>query len=420
MTLFRLLLSLSLAGSTTLARANVFDTYGQGAGTLALGNATTASGQAAYAAYTNPASLTLSDRNEVASHLLMSRLNLRELPPATDSRLPPERAAEDDIQGASLGIHLALSEALHFGLAAYVPQGKVGRIRGLSPRQTTYLRYDQQQQKPIAFTSLAYKLSDNFAIGAGAYYSLRARGSLLVELGREESEGRLALEMEPVVVPYGGLLWTSGAWKVGVTYRQAQETVSEIDAGFAFSTDEATLPFAARTSLVAFFDPAQTRLGLSWETDHLRLYAGVEEAQWSRYRAPVVQLTGADVAALSGESRSAGAGLRNSQAYRLGAALPLVLGGAHAMDLRLGYEYHSSARRGDRQSSIVDPNRQSLAFGTRWALPADALGRQLALEAAYQLSYLDSFQSFTAPGTVQTARAGSLIHTLAGGLNYAL
>ena len=416
-------IALGLLCFAPIASANVFDTYGQGAATLAIGNATTAAGRSAYAAYTNPATLTNGTQNEVATHLLMTRFQLRDLPSeSNDAWAEDRRQGNRDLQGATLGIHLKLSDALHFGLATYLPQGKVGRIRGLSPQQTTYLRYDGQEQKPVAFTALAWRVSEAFSIGGGAYYSLRARGSLQVNLAQDQSEGRLDLDMEPVIVPYGGILWQHGLLKVGATYREAQESASEIDSSFTFSTTEATLPFEARTSLVPYFDPAQTRLGVAWEDPAYSLYAAVERAAWSRYRAPIVNLSGPDVAAISAEGagNSRSAGLRDTEAYRLGFAKPLTQSTWGEMDVRFGYEYHTSAHRPGVRSTLVDPTRQVLALGSVWSLPADQQGRRLAFEAAYQFSRLSGFKTYAANGETTSARGGSALHTLSGGLNYAL
>ncbi len=414
---------LCLAGT---ARANVFDTYGQGAATVAIGNATTAAGRSAYAAYTNPATLTSSDQSEVATHLMMTRFRLRELPEERDTTWANEsnqgRAGGRDLEGATLGIHLKLSDPLHFGLATYLPQGKVGRIRGLSPQQTTYLRYDGQEQKPVAFTALAWRVSPAFSIGGGAYYSLRARGTLQVNLAQDQSEGRLDLDLEPVVVPYGGVLWQHDRLKIGATYREAQESASEIDSSFAFSTAEATLPFEARTSLVPYFDPAQTRLGMAWEDSTYALFLAFEKSAWSQYRAPIVNLSGPDVAAVSAEgaANNRKAGLRDTEAYRVGLSKPFGETVWGHMDLRCGYEYHTSAHKPGVRSTLVDPSRQVLALGTVWALPPDQEGRRLALEAAYQLSYLASFKTYAANGDTAITRGGSTLHTLSGGLNYAL
>ncbi len=404
------------------AYANVFDTYGLGASTVAVGNATTAGGPTAYAAYSNPALLVKSDRSEIASAAMLTQFNLQDLPSGEAGRLPrdPDQESDaDNLQGGSLGLNLKLTDGLHFGLAAYMPQGSFGRIKGLSPYEATYLRYSEQQQKPAAYTALAIKGPWNLSFGLGAYYSLRARGLLQVSLDSKESEGRLEFIMEPVVVPYFGVSWSAGQWVLGAMHREAQETESTIESSFAFSTDSAMLPFDASTSLIPFYDPALTRVGFAWNGERLRVMGSIERASWSRFNAPVVTITGSDVAALSVENRPGNANLRDTQAIRFGVAAPLAFM-QDRLELRAGLEAHTSANRRNKASYVVDPERRTLALGSAYNFAPDSEGHQLTLDAAYQLSQLSSLSVQTPKGLPIALDGSSTIQTFVGGLRYAL
>jgi hypothetical protein len=411
-----------LACVASPGHANVFDTYGLGASTVALGNATTAGGPTAYAAYSNPALLVKSDRSEIASAAMLTQFNLQDLPSGENGRLPVDLDREskaDALQGGSLGLNLKLTDTLHFGLAAYLPQGSFGRIKGLSPYEATYLRYSEQQQKPAAYTALAIKGPWDLSFGVGAYYSLRARGLLQVSLDSQESEGRVEFLMEPVVVPYFGVSWSVGNWVLGAMYREAQETESSIESSFAFSTESAMIPFDASTSLIPFYDPALTRIGFAWTGERLTVMGSVERASWSRYNAPVVTITGADVAALSVENRPGSANLRDTQAVRLGVAAPLAML-QDRLELRAGLEAHTSANRRNTPSFVVDPERRTLALGTAYHFAPDSQGHQLSLDAAYQLSQLSSLSVQTPKGLPIALDGSSTIQTFVGGLRYAL
>lgn len=404
------------------AHANVFDTYGLGASTVAVGNATTAGGPTAYAAYSNPALLVKSDRSEIASAAMLTQFKLQDLPAGEAGRLPRDPDRESDanaLQGGSLGLNLKLTDDLHFGLAAYMPQGSFGRIKGLSPYEATYLRYSEQQQKPAAYTALAIKGPWDLSFGLGAYYSLRARGLLQVALDSQESEGRLEFLMEPVVVPYFGISWSAGNWVLGAMHREAQETESTIESSFAFSTDSAMLPFDASTSLIPFYDPALTRVGFAWNGERLRVMGSIERASWSRFNAPVVTITGSDVAALSVENRPGNANLRDTQALRFGIAAPLAVL-QDRLELRAGLEAHSSANRKNAPSYVVDPERRTLALGSAYNFSPDKEGHQLTLDAAYQLSQLSSLSVQTPKGLPIALDGSSTIQTFVGGLRYAL
>jgi long-subunit fatty acid transport protein len=402
--------------------ANVFDTYGLGASTVAVGNATTAGGPTAYAAYSNPALLVRSERSEIASAAMLTQFNLQDLPSGEAGRLPRDPDRESDanaLQGGSLGLNLKLTDDLHFGLAAYMPQGSFGRIKGLSPYEATYLRYSEQQQKPAAYTALAIKGPWDLSFGVGAYYSLRARGLLQVALDSQESEGRLEFIMEPVVVPYFGVSWSAGNWVLGAMHREAQETESTIESSFAFSTESAMLPFDASTSLIPFYDPAMTRVGFAWNGERLRVMGSVERASWSRFNAPVVTITGSDVAALSVENRPGNANLRDTQAFRFGIAAPLAAL-QDRLELRAGLEAHTSANRRNAPSYVVDPERRTLALGSAYNFSPDKNGHQLTLDAAYQLSQLSSLSVQTPKGLPVALDGSSTIQTFVGGLRYAL
>jgi|GEM_PF-2686314 long-subunit fatty acid transport protein len=423
----RLLSAISALGlwlcSSLTSYANVFDTYGQGASTVAVGNATTAGGPTAYAAYTNPALLTLSSRSEISSSVMWTQFRLGRLPEAPGGRLPQDQFSADkaeDLRGGSLGINLKLHDRLHFGLATYMPQGNFGRVKGLSPYQTSYLRYSELQQKPAAYTAMALQLPAGLSLGAGAYYSLKAKGLLQVSLSKRESEGRFDLVMEPVIVPYGGFLWTNQTFSIGGFYRAAQETESEIQSTFAFSTDEATLPFDATTSLVPFYDPSVLRFGFAYNSGPLQLYASIEQARWSQFKAPQVTITGNDVAALSEELASRDAGLRDTYAYRLGTSFPFQLSAVSSLDLKAGVELHTSANETSERSTLIDPERRSLAFGGSWTLVLDDAGRRLGWEAAYQYSSLRPLSSTTPKGSAVNLDGNKTIHTVVGGVSYAL
>ena len=128
--------------------ANVFDTYGQGAASIALCNAAMAGGPSAYAAYSNPAALTTANRSEISTSLIHTQFHLQDLPDAPGGQLPPRDADEskvDPIEGVSLGLNLKLHELVHGGLAVYMPQGNFGKIHGLSPYESSYLSFSEQQ-----------------------------------------------------------------------------------------------------------------------------------------------------------------------------------------------------------------------------------------------------------------------------------
>ncbi|RZA25610.1 MAG: hypothetical protein EOP10_06345 [Proteobacteria bacterium] len=407
------------------AKANVFDTYGQSAGTIAIGNATTAGGTSAFAAYTNPALLVHSKKNEISGQAILTRFDLADLPQDTSSTISPsrDRASDaDDLQGNSVGMNFVLREGLNLGIAAYVPSGSFGRIKGLSSYQSSYLRYSENQEKPAIYSALAVELPYGFSIGVGAYYSLRAKGVLQIGLTNEESEGRVDLNMEPVVAPYGGIAWRDAelGTTVGVYYREAQKTDSQIDASLVFSTDSFGVPFNASTSIVPFYDPAIFRFGVSQKIAQYEILFSFEQAQWARYKDAVLFLTGNDVASISAETPVTRVNLRDTQAYRLGFIAPFTAPYEQTMELRLGLESHTSANRPGKRGNVIDPARNAVAAGLVWKLKADEKDRRLSIEVAGQYNRLSETNRVSTRGTPISVDAGHSITTFVGGLNYEL
>lgn len=406
-------------------RANVFDTYGQSAGTIAVGNATTAGGTSTFAAYTNPALLVHSKKNEISAQAIMTRFDLQDLPEDANSPLPPDKdraSKADDLQGNSVGMNFALTDGLHLGVAAYLPSGSFGRVKGVSSYQSLYLRYSENQEKPAIYSALAVELPWGFSIGAGAYYSLRAKGVFQVVLSAEEAEGRVDLNMEPVIAPYGGIAWRSveSGTTLGVYYREAQKTDSKIDAAFRLTTDDFGLPFNASTSVVPFYDPALFRFGVSQKISDIEILFSFEQAQWARYRTALVSLTGNDVAAISGETAVSNVELRDTQAYRLGVIVPFTGPWDQGFEFRAGLETHTSANRPNTRSNVIDPARHTAALGLGWQVKVDEQGHRLGVEAAYQYNQLAKMDRVSTRGTPIEIKSGHSLQTFVGGLNYEL
>lgn len=417
------LLSMTALAVSAPIYANVFDSYGPNAASQALGNADTAGGDTVFAAYTNPARLVQAKRSEFGVNASLTRFHLSDLASAPGSQLPADRdraSIADDLQGTSFAVNLKLLEQLHFGLAAYMPQGSFGRIKGVSPYQSTYLRFGETQGKPAVYSALGLQLPYGFSVGAGAYYTLKAKGVLQLSLSDVESEGRIDLNMEPVVAPYFGIAWQSGALQLGATYRDAQETDSKIEAAFAFHTDDFTLPFNANTSLVPFYDPALFRIGASWSFASVQVLASFEQAFWSQYKLPLVNLSGKDVASISAESGNDSAHLRDTQAYRVGVIVPFTGPWQQALEYRGGLEWHTSANEKGSKSPIVDPARQVIASGLSTTFAVDDSGRKLRLDASYQHSFLQKTDRVSPKGAVIKVGSGHSIQTLSGGLTYEL
>ncbi len=425
---------IAFAFSSGGAAASVVDTYGLNARSIALGNAAILASDDAFAAHANPAALTNAERTLFSVDYQFTDLQLNDLSPSVDgdaSGLASDsyRASQaSNLTGNGLGINLPLLDGLHFGLAGYMPSGNFGRIWGSTASDRNYLRYSDRQQRPAIFTALAAKLPYGFSVGAGSYYTLKASGYLQLAFSQQSSAARFTLDMEPILLPYGGIQWQyafeESVLRFGLSYRSEQSEVSSINSDVAVNLDSASLPLSLQTSLAPFFDPELYRFAVSWEASQHKLYASSELARWSSYQSPDVSVGGSDIAEFSAVSAQRDAtDLRDTYAYRLGYEYSSPLSAVIEGQWRLGFERHTSALGSDRElSSIVDLNRNVLAIGFAVKLLPEFFAdeRSAKFEITYQRTSLEE-QSFQSASTTDSrVEAGGSMQTLVGGFQYAL
>ncbi|SMF76620.1 OmpP1/FadL family transporter [Pseudobacteriovorax antillogorgiicola] len=424
--MYRITLMVSVASISLYldqAKASVVDTYGISPRSVALGNAATAGGDRAYAAYANPASLTNQDGTSVSVGYQLTKLNLKDLnDSSTDdqSGLPRSsyRASQaSPLTGTNFGLNLALSPAFHFGVAAYLPSDNFGQLSGSAPNELNYLRFANRQQRPAIYTAFAARWH-SFSIGIGSYYTLRAKGSLDMALNNKASAARFNLDMVPVLTPYGGLQWrqetSSGFWSLGASYRAAQETESKIDTRLAVGAtgddSSLTIPVTLQTRLVPFYDPEIFKLGFALRNGSIGFYTSIEWSRWSGFEAPLVYLDGEDIASLTQTPPGSNLSLDDTWSYRFGFAYQLT--SFSELALRLGIEHHESANQSTGQEKVVDLNRTVIAMGAGLKVFESSLpeGRSAYLDICAQHSFLDEERL-----TITGSKVGGSTDTFLGG-----
>lgn len=417
----------------TPLEASAVDSYGIGAKSIALGNATVAGESGAFAAFFNPASICRTKVPVVELNVINTNLALEDINLPTDdlaSGLPADTyrtSNAEPIQGTSLGINLPLTESVSFGLAGYMPSNNFGRLWGGAPSDTFYLRSGDRQQRPAIYTALSVKLPAGFSIGAGSYYTLKADGRLQMALASEGSAARFELDMKPVTIMYGGVEWQQ-SWddrslSIGITYRAKQAEVATIDTNLTLNFDSASLPLGLTTSLAPFFDPETIRTGLNYKIAKHSIYTSAEFARWSSYKAPQVNLGGDDLSLVSAVSNSNGVSLNDTWAYKLGYEYAAQGIAKAPLYLRAGYEFHESANRFQKAPTIIDPARQAMSLGVGIELPRHwmASERKASVNLSYQASKLASSSKKIVDGaSTYTITSGGQTNTFIGGLQYEL
>jgi hypothetical protein len=417
----------------TSLKASAVDSYGIGARTIALGNATVAGESGAFAAFFNPAAICRTKTPLVALNLINTNLALKDINlPSGDlpSGLPADTykaSSAEPITGTSLGINFPLTKSVSFGLAGYMPSNNFGRLWGGSPSDTFYLRTGDRQQRPAIYTALSARLPAGFSIGAGTYYTLKADGRLQMALASEGSAARFELDMKPVTIMYGGIEWQH-SWddkslSMGVTYRARQAEVAKIDTNLTLNFDSASLPLGLTTSLAPFFDPETIRAGVNYKVAKHSLYASAEYARWSAYKAPQVNLGGEDLSLVSAISSPSEVSLNDTWAYKFGYEYAVPGIATAPTYLRAGYAFHESANRFQKVATIIDPSRQSVSLGVGIDLPKQwmASERKASIDFSFQASKLANSTTEIVDGSSSyKITPGGQTNTFIGGLQYEL
>lgn len=269
-----------------------------------------------------------------------------------------------------LGISMPLSAKFAVGIAGRFPTDSVAKIHAFTQNEASYLHYNDRQARPEIYTAVAYKFSENFSLGTGLYYSIKAKGTMQLGISQTDAESRLFLEMLPEFIPYIGVITkfknSNRDVTIGMNYRMEQKAKSRIDVDLDFDVGIGTLPFSASSELVAFYDPAILGIGITLEGPKVRPSFSYEWSRWSKYRAPVVSLSGKDLDVLNnGKTLATNIQLRDTHSLRLGAEFPDIYENLkNKLTMRMGVEFHTSAVDENTSNlTVVDSDKFGANFG---------------------------------------------------------
>ncbi len=323
----------------------------------------------------------------------------------------------ENLQQVSFGIALPIHERVVIGASGVAPTNSFARIHAFSGQESQYLTYSDRSLRPEVYSAVGVKLPYNISLGAGAFYSVRARGLTELSISQTAADSRLYMQLDPVVVPYGGILWSydfneTDKLLIGSYYRSKQAGQTNLTIDVTFNLNVASIPFTANSGLIAYFDPAVFSNGAAYKTDKYSLFVQVDKIYWSKYEAPIINLAGKDLDALTGGAKEqANIRLKDIYAYHFGAEITNL---AKFKDLtlspRVGYERHGSASIKPVQSVVVIDTAKTvynLGFGLN-------LGNLLKYKSEINsnLKYVhleeENFKSYAGRG-VQTASIGGHI-----------
>lgn len=405
----RLVVYLFVVGICALPAWSVAgDSFGFSGRDAALGGASSAMEATAAGATSNPAAMSFARAHFEFGYL------------GTQTALRQENVGGGSSNNYVAAVNLPIRKSLVFGLVAAMPTESFVTMKTVRKDEVFYLH--DNQQRPEIYSAVAYKINEQVRVGAGLFYTIHAQGLADLVMTENDSDGRMMLELAPVVVPYYGLLIREPlagglSWLSAISYRDASSTKVNFDMDFVVDVGAGTLPLSITSQLVAFYNPAEFSFGQGLVVNDWSLYGTATLAYWSRYEAPVMELINREGGAGIVESRKVALPLNDSWRYRLGAEkrnLWSFKSGTVAG--RFGLEYHTSALSSSSNTNLLDCNRTSVDVGVGIDFNnGEEQDKPVHFDIAAQLMSLAERDSEWANKQV---KAGGQIFALTGGVSF--
>lgn len=407
--------------------ASPIDQFGLGPDGASLGNSNIASPNPAYSAYYNPAGV-VEKGSKLGVGLVRVNWDLKDLNEgyrsSPDAVLPMDNyqaSKARNLDAMSFGFQKNLSPNIGFGIAGLVPK-EILAINGSSGDEVQYLTYSNRRTKPEIYTALAIQHPTGLAVGIGSYVTLKATGDVQAGVSNEESRGRMNLATKTVVIPHFGMRFRRPVWdgqlSMGVFFRESHTTDVDLDTEFVLANDTFRLPTEIQSNLAAFHDPRVVRTGVSFQKRDYAISFAYEITDWSDFEPAVLELSGDDLATLTGGSSiPTQTAFGTSKALKIGLSyvIPSLYKGT---TMRVGFEDHSGASSSEEtvRTQVVDVARRTFGLGVGMVLLKGQdknEGSDLSVDLTFQHSQLrnKTFSTpegkrFTAGGTIQGFMGG--------------
>jgi len=390
--LFILLVSFS-----DTSRANVGEAYGFGSRASAVGGAAAAWGFDGFAAYYNPAGVTLlksEKRAEITLGIIYNQPHFDAIDNVIienefigDSAGPVRgNVSTDDYKatfGTLAGLTLRLAPSLwnlSGGIAAYIPVRHIAYFSTGATYQPEYVLYRARTQRPQFHLAVGVEPLEGLSFGAGAHigYRLDTAGDVFVQTSSlRPSSMSLAGTMKAQVAPYFGVLFVSkqnsrsgrssepsvpGAWSLGTTVRLSgtSDMDMKLNTNAAVLSPLPALPIQFQALSALYYDPLSVELGGSVQyLEHGRVFAQVDYQRWGAFKSPAVTMIPAGGLSMS-PSNVPSPNARDIWVPRVGHEWR-----AGIAILRVGYSYRPSIFKDvpNGAGNLLDPSRDIITAG---------------------------------------------------------
>ncbi|MFZ9000734.1 MAG: OmpP1/FadL family transporter [Bacteriovoracaceae bacterium] len=383
-----------------------------------------------YASKTNPAGLALHQKNQLGFNLNLTSYKLEDAtrdPSATISsgisRDNYQASKAKSVSQYSLGLTLALSNNLVFGLSAFIPAEKLISIYTQTSNESNYLHFNDRTQRPEIYLAGGYELTDNFSFGAGLYLSMKANGLIQIGISENDAESRSLIDAKPVLIPYIGSLYKNNDYLIGLSYRFVNDPKTIL--GFQLSQNlsgNISVPINTDSNLVPIYDPAQITLGFGLQKENYESYFSLERVFWENYKAPIIELSG-DIEDLTGDGiPEKSISFEDTWALRLGhnfKNLFELFNGQYSH--LIGFEYHQGATKDSPESiAILDTDKWVVSTGFELSLPSLGSFSSGPVHLNFGVQYLTlikkTYRAESKSNVLQTVQVGGNVLGVAGGI----
>lgn len=402
----QLTIAAALTTAAAAAHANPLNAFGFGARAKALGGAATTEATDFSAAYYNPSLLAEGEA---------IRFDLGYTYNAPTLRLNRGDLGVDPSRGFEGGLVLAgrlFDHKVGFGLGLFLPDARLSRIRALPQQQPRFALYDNDPQRVVITTALAFEVLEGLYVGAALSFLSNTSGTLDIAGKVNATSADLTavfsavdVDLTAVRYPAFGVMWTPWPeWRFGVTFRDEFDLHLDLDVrvhgDITLGAEELVLvkngTFLLSSMNDNLFSPRQLSFGVSHRGDGWTLALDVTWNQWSRYPAPTstirLMLDLGDLEFMVPlPDDPLPPGFHDTVVPRIGAEVMLHDGPDLGVALRVGYAYEPTPVPGQPgRTNYVDSDKHDLSVGLGLRVRAleVVLPRPITLDLAGQALFL--------------------------------
>jgi long-chain fatty acid transport protein len=400
-------LALLLALAST-ARANPIDAFGFGSRAAAMASAVSASSDDSSANYYNPAGL-------VRGRELRIDLGYRYAQPLL--KLNGHDVGVDASRGFSVGLVSPGQVGpfrFSFGLALWLPDQRLTRVRSLPFSQPRFVYYDNRLQRLFLAANLAIQIVPGLYIGGGLTFMSRTQGVVNLKgqvavSDPDESSLVTSINVDLLAVryPQAGLLWeVSSRVSLALVYRHSFQLALDQQFRIDGSIGNPGLTpvvsngfLSVRSVSTDLFQPWQLTAGAAVRlTRHVLATYDLTFARWSEFPVAASDLTlDLDIGQFNNQVKLPGK-RTYPQPYFHDIAIPRIAVEARAydgdrlgLDVRGGYSWEPTPvpeQRGETNLADSDKHTFSLGCGLELKRLQPILAWPISLDAHLALTYL--------------------------------